>query len=264
MHGDIRVLLDVQELDREAIELNAQLAKYPQIWEETKKVLAQKKAAIETAEKNRERHQKERRRTEQKLRLLADDHRKYSAQLATVKTSREYEAINKQIEQVKGRIAQAEEQGLALLNRDEAVESAASIAKAEYEKYAAFAANEKERIREQFNTKKARLAEVEAAKAARMKDVSAEMIATYERINRRHPGSAIVPVRSAHEEPGTKKSKTAGKDAVRPGACGGCHFGLLPDVLVQVRRDDRIVFCPNCGRILSEDENFVPAESHTA
>jgi len=261
MNADIRHLLEVQTLDQEAIELNSQLARYPQIWEEVKQKLAQKKAAIEEAERAKERHVKERRRVEQKIRLFADDHRKYSAQLTTIKTQREFEAINRQIEQVKAKLTQLEEQGVELLRNDESVDKAAGIATEEFKRYEAYAKEEKERIRVQFNAKKARLAEVEKAKAQVLAKITPEMIAIYERINRRHPGSAVVPVRSAIDDPSaSKKSKNVVRD-VRPGSCGGCHFGLLPDILVQVRREEKIVECPNCGRILSEDENFVaPAE----
>ncbi|MBI1292125.1 hypothetical protein GC173_12925 [bacterium] len=263
MNAEIRYLLEVQALDQEAIELNGQLARYPQIWDEVKQKLAQKKAAIEEAVKNKERHSKERRRVEQKIRLFADDHRKYAAQLSTIKTQREFEAINRQIEQVKAKLSALEEQGVELLRNDEAVDKGADVATEDFKKYEAYAKEEKERIRVQFNTKKQRLAEVEKAKSQIMAKVSPELIEVYERINRRHPGTAVVPVRSAHEDPNVaKKARNAGKDVVRPGACGGCHFGLLPDVLVQVRRESKIVECPNCGRILSEDENYTPTD-HT-
>jgi hypothetical protein len=259
MNAEIRFLLEVQTLDQEVIELNSQLARYPQIWDEVKQKLAQKKAAIEEAEKNKDRHAKERRRVEQKIRLFADDHRKYSAQLTAIKTQREFEAINRQIEQVKGKLTALEEQGVELLNNDETIEKGTEVATEEFNKFDAFAKVEKERIRVQFNTKKVRLTELEKAKAQIMAKISPEMIEIYERINRRHPGTAVVPVRSAHEDPNaTRKAKSVGKDAVRPGACGGCHFGLLPDILVQVRREEKVVECPNCGRILSEDENHVP------
>jgi predicted nucleic acid-binding Zn-ribbon protein len=272
MNSEIRLLLEVQALDQEAIELNSQLSRYPQIWDEVKKQLAEKKAAIEEAHKNHDRHQKERRRVEQKIRLFADDHRKYATQLNSLKTQREHEAVQRQIEQVKAKLTQLEEQGLELLESDERIEKAASIATEEYNKYEAFAKIEKERIRKQFNDKKARLADVENAKAKVVSKLSAELLVIYERITKRHPGTAVVAVRSAPDAgmPAPKARRVSKSKAgepvveapvantpVKPGSCGGCHFSLLPEILVQVRREDMVVTCPNCGRLLSEDENFV-------
>jgi predicted nucleic acid-binding Zn-ribbon protein len=273
MKSEIRLLLEVQALDQEAIELNSQLSRYPQIWDEVKKQLAAKKAAIEEAHKKHDQHQKERRRVEQKIRLFADDHRKYAAQLNSLKTQREHEAVQRQIEQVKLKLSQLEEQGILLLENDEAVEKAASIATEDFNKYEAYAKTEKERIRTQFNEKKARLVEIEKAKASVVSKLTPELLTIYERINKRHPGTAVVAVRSAPDDgkPAPKarratKSKagdavadaSAQNTPVKPGACGGCHFSLLPEILVQVRREDKVVTCPNCGRLLSEDENFVP------
>lgn len=241
MLPDVQVLLDIQELDKEALELNGQLAKYPVIWEEVKTKLAKKKAAVEQAIEEREKHVRERRKVEQKIRLFSDDMRRFQSQQATVKTAKEYEAINKQMEQVKLKISQLEEQGLLLIGRDEQVEVDIKTAEEELKKVEALYATEKERIRVQFNDKKNRVAKLESEKKQQIGRVSGEMYTIYERINRRHPGSAIVVVRS--------------------GSCTGCHFGLLPNVLVDVHRGEKAVSCPNCGRMLSVDESFVPAEA---
>jgi len=245
MHPDVKVLLDVQELDKEAIELNSALAQYPAIWEETKKKLQAKRDGIQRAEANLDRHQKERKRIEQKLRLFSDDLRKFEQQRQAIKTPKEYEAINKQVEGVKAKITQLEEQNLSLISRDEEVQNGVGLAKEEADKFEAFAKQEKERIRVQFNDKKARIANLESEKARVVAKIDPEVFALYERINKRHPGSAIVPVRSS------------GEGVMRHSSCTGCHFSLLPNVVVLVHRGETIVQCPNCGRILAYDEDYV-------
>lgn len=235
MNPQIRTLLEIQELDKEVLELNRQLGLYPQIWEDVKKKLTGRKEAAEAAEKALEKHHKERKRVEQKLRILADDHRKFETQQRAVKTNREYEAINKQIDGVRTRIAQLEEQGLALLSRDEEVEKAIGTTREEAKKYEQFALTEKDRIRVQFNEKKGRLKDVEEARKQVLGRVDADLLVVYERVSKRHPGSAVVPV--------LQKS------------CGGCHFAIPSDVLVKVHEQTTKAFCPNCSRILSEDED---------
>lgn len=244
MLPEVRTLLDVQEIDKEILELTQQLNRYPVIWEEVKQKLAKRKEGLDRAEKNLDRHQKERRRIEQKLRIMSDDLRRLQTQQNALKTAREYDALNKQSEALKQKMAQLEEQGLDLINKDPATEAAVKDAGVEVTKAEELYKSEKVRIREQFNEKKARVAELEIAKKRVLAAAPPEAITLYERILKRHPGSAIAPVRS--------------------GSCAGCHFGLLPNDLVRLHREEKIVTCPNCDRILSEDENYVPAEQASA
>ncbi len=236
MLSEVRALLDVQELDKEVLELNAQLARYPVIWEEVKRKLAVSKAALAAANDARENQQKERKRLEQKLRLYSDELRRNQAQQAIIKTSKEYEAVNKQIEAVKAKISQLEEQGLALITDEPKVAEALVTATAEVARVEEQYRTEKERIRVQFNDKKSRVAEMEKSRKQLAAKLDPANFTNYERIFKRHPGSVVVPVRS--------------------GSCSGCHFGLLANVLVQVHRSDKPTLCPNCGRIISEDEDF--------
>lgn len=244
MLADLKVLMDIQELDREVIELNGQIARYPVIWEDIKARLAKRKAGVGAAADNKDRHQKERKRVEQKIRLFMDDLRRFQSQQSTVKTAREYEALNKQVEGVKAKLTQLEEQAIQLMEKDEPLEKEVTGAEEELKKVEAFYIEEKTRIRGQFNEKKGRVAELEAERQSLLTRVEPEILAVYERINRRHPGSGVV--------------------GVRAGSCTGCHFQLLPNVLVDVHKGEKLTCCPNCDRILSADEDFVPQEAGAA
>lgn len=252
MLPEVRALMDVQELDNEVLELKEQLAKYPVIWDEVKNRLAKAKEATERAVANEERHKRDRTRVEQRLRMFSDELRRNQAQQSTIKTTKEYEALNKQIEGLKMKISSLEEQGLELISKDGEVEEAVKTARAALKEIESVYLTEKSRIREQFNEKKGRLTGLETERARLAGKVDAAVLATYDRIFKRHPGSAIVPVRSTTQ--GTS----------RTGCCGGCQFRLVPNDLVQVHRAERMVTCPNCGRILSEDEDYQPEEHANA
>ncbi len=243
MLPEVKTLLEIQILDQEVLELQDQVAKYPTIWEEVKQRAAKKKEAYDQAVKNRERHQKDRRRVEQNLRMYSEELRRSQTRHGVVKTAKEYEAINKQIESVKEKISDLETQGMQLIEKDADVEKAVEDTLAEFKKVEDFYKTEKERIRVQFKEKKARIAELEAEKDKIRGKADDRILSTYDRILKRHPGTVIAPVRS--------------------GSCSGCHFGLLPNDLVLVHKSEKVVHCPNCGRILSEDEDYVPEEHAT-
>ena len=240
MLADIRVLLEIQELDKEILELRSQLSKYPVIWEEVKTKLTQKKEAVEAARENREKHIKERRRVEARLRVFSDELRRSQTQQTAIQTSREYEAINKQIDATKKKIAQAEEQGLALIDKDDEMENSVTAAEAELKKLEELYSREKERIRDQFNEKKTHAEKLEKEKAKQLARVAPEYLQAYERVSRRYPGSALAAVHGA--------------------SCSGCHWQLVPNQMVHLHTQAAITFCTNCNRILTEDEDYRPGE----
>jgi predicted nucleic acid-binding Zn-ribbon protein len=241
MIAEVQMLIDIQELDREIQQVKNKLAAYPRMWDEVKGQLAKAKADLEAAQAERESHVKERKRVETKLRALTDDMRRTAAQQSTIKTQKEFEALNRQMEALRVRIGEKEEEGVKLLSRDDVVEAAVQKATAALAAIEATASTEKERIRVLFNEGKEYLKRLEADRARQYARVSPEMRRVYERVSLKHPGTGIV--------------------AVQAGSCGGCHFRLLPETLVNVHLAKEVTFCSNCGRLLSHDENFVGAGS---
>ncbi len=244
MLPEVRLLLDIQEIDKEILELKDQLANYPTIWEGIKKQTAKRKDSHDKALKAKERNQKDRKRVEQKIRLFSDDLKRSQTQAATVKTTKEYEATNKQTEALKAKLAALEEQGLELIEKEPELDAELKETEKEFLEAKDLYDSEKTRIREQFNEKKSRVDELESEKAKMIAKIPQKALGAYDRLFKRHPGSVIVHVQS--------------------GSCGGCHFGLLPNDLVQVHRQERVVHCPNCGRILSEDVDYVPEEEEAS
>lgn len=244
MLPQIKIFEEIQVLDQEALQLKDQMARYPAIWEEVKKRLAKAKEDHDRAVAARERQLRDRKRVEQKLRLFSDDLRRYQTQQKEIKNSKEYEAVNKQIETVKKKIGQAEEQGLGLIEKEPQLEKDEQTTCAEVKKLKELARKEKERIRVQFNEKKERLATVEGERDKLRAAAAPEHLEIYDRVFVRYPGNALASVRN--------------------NSCTGCHWQLLPDMLVKLHGGQDLLFCTNCGRILTEDEDYVPGEEESA
>jgi uncharacterized protein len=240
MLSDVKLLLEIQELDQEILEVNGQIALYPKIWEEVKQKIALKKQAYHQAESDLESHQKARRSVEQDIRLYSEELRRSQAQQRAIKTSKEFDAINKQIESLKAKMSELETAGLELIGKDEVIDANLKEASAELEEIQGVYLKEKERIRVQFNEKKTRINVLAKDKAKFVARVKGRSMIDYNRIFKRHPGTVTVPVRG--------------------GSCSGCHFGLVPNDLIQVHQLEKVVYCPNCGRILSHDEDYIPED----
>lgn len=161
--------------------------------------------------------------------------KKYEAQSNNVKNSREFEAINKEIEMqqlevklsekhIKDAQEELQDKARKLDSANKAIQNKESILaakKGELEKI--IAETEKEETHYQ-----------DMAEEARGK-VEERLLASYDRIRKNYRnGLAVVPV-------------------VRD-ACGGCFNAVPPQRQSEIRQHKKIIVCENCGRILVDQE----------
>ena len=161
--------------------------------------------------------------------------KKYEKQSENVKNSREFEAINKEIEMQQLEVKLAEKhikdateeiaEKAVLLEKAKkniaAKESILATKKGELEKI--IAANEKEE--KQFNK--------QAADARA--HVDSRLLGSYDKIRSSYRnGLAVVPVE---------------RDA-----CGGCFNAIPPQKQSEIRQHKKVMICENCGRILVDED----------
>lgn len=243
MLAEIKQLLTVQELDKEIIHLKETLNRYPKIWDNVKNKLAKAKETHSLASAAADKHQKDRKRLEQKLRLTTDELRRAQTQQNAVKTAKEYEAATKQLEHVKHQMEDIHRRAEALLEKEDEIQTAAADAEKALKELEELYKSEKKRIREQFNEKKSLQAKLEAQRGEEILKVSPATRQIYERTLVRYPGNCVVPV---------VNEKVSGDERGTNG-CAGCYFEVLPEELVRIRQEHDIITCTNCGRLLYEE-----------
>jgi predicted nucleic acid-binding Zn-ribbon protein len=146
-----------------------------------------------------------------------------------VKTNKEYTAVLHEIETVEREIRAREDQVLAEMERAEAL--SAEVKREE----AAFRAEE-ERARAEGKA----LEERGRALDAQVKRLAAE----------RDTVAAAVP--PARLELFRRVARVRG-DAVaeaKDEMCVACHVRLRPQMFMEIKRNDQVVQCPSCGRVL--------------
>jgi len=161
--------------------------------------------------------------------------KKYEKQSEAVKNSREFEAINKEMEmqQLEGKLAEkhirdANEELAEKVKALEIVkkqiankEGTLNHKKGELDKII----NETEKEEKHYN---------DISEAAR-KGMDERLLYSYDRIRKSYRnGLAVVPV-------------------IRD-ACGGCYNSIPPQKQSEIRQRKKVMICENCGRILVDDE----------
>ncbi len=173
---------------------------------------------------------------QQAIKDAAELEKKYQKQSENVKNSREFDAINKEIEmqQLEGKLA---EKHIRDANEEMAdkVKSLESVKKQISTKEGILKQKKEELEKIIADTEKEEKQYNKIAQEARA-DVDERLIYSYDRIRKNYRnGLAVVPVE---------------RDA-----CGGCFNSVPPQKQSEIRQHKKIMVCENCGRILV-DENL--------
>ena len=233
MRNQITALEALQQLDLELRELEDDLEKYPQEISRFNKEIENTKQSI--AEGKEELNQIRKRRLESESKLFGnkDKIKKAEVKLFEIKTYREYEALQKEIGDVKKANTDLEEHILKEMETLERLE--AEVKEKEN------TLNEKEKeydnIIDIYNRKISEITKAyEIKKQEKKKMVSLikpEILTLYEKIRRRN---GVVLVQARNE------------------LCTGCNMNIPPQLFNEVLTSKRMIQCPNCQRILYCEE----------
>lgn len=232
MHPDLEALLDLHRADVELARVGAELAELPKRKRAIEERIVAERSALDAAKARLEEIAKDRRRLEGEVQDLEARRSKYKGQLGEVKTNKEYTALLHEIESVEAQIRSRED---TILDEMEKVEGGQASVKREE---SAFKEVEGER-RKELRELDGRIADLEAerrkiaeARDTRASTVKADLLTEYQRIAKAR-GSALAEAKD--------------------GGCGACHVKLRAQVFLDAKRNDSIIACASCSRILYFD-----------
>ncbi|MBC7187763.1 MAG: hypothetical protein H5U38_12085 [Calditrichaeota bacterium] len=231
MREELRLLVNLQEIDSRLQQLEARKGDLPQVVQKLEEEHRQLTATLNAHTTQTQQWQTEKRHAEGKLATLKDQLKKYQTQLySRVTTNREYDAITAEIEATEKQIDDVE---MVILELDDQLEKVA---------------REIAELQQRLQQLEASLTERRAELAARMKETEEEVtrlsaqraqlvaqlnqrvVARYDRIRAAKGGVAVVPVQN--------------------GACGGCFTTIPPQRSLEIRQMKDLILCESCGRIL--------------
>jgi hypothetical protein len=240
MNPDLEKLVQLQKADGELKRVETALLEVPRQKAAAEGQLQDERHRLDQAKGALAESQKGRRQHEAALQDLESKRSKYKGQLMDVKTNKEYTAVLHEIENVEREIKACEDQILLEMERSETL--TAEVKREEV----LFRASE-ERHRAETKTLAERQAALEAEigqlrkeREAVAQGLSDDLLELYGRVARLR-GSAVA--------------------AARDEMCQVCHVKLRPQMYVDLKRNEDIVQCPACNRILYF-EPPVPVAAH--
>ena len=230
MRPEIEALLVLQDRDQKIRAAQQQIAAVPR----EKKVLEDKlslaRAVVEQAKQRLKENEVGRRKLEVEVQTKQTAIARFKTQQQATRKNEEFQALNHEIAHFDGEIAELEDHELVLMEEADVLQTANRAAEVDFEKVQASINDQLLKLHAAAEANADRLKELQADHAKLKQGIPEDPLFLYESLFVRKGDSAISPLE--HE------------------ICGGCHMKVPTQVAVQVRMDQGVPQCPNCGRIL--------------
>jgi predicted nucleic acid-binding Zn-ribbon protein len=236
MHEDLRRLVRLQELMLRIEAIKEKVAAVPGEIARLEKSLLAAQAEIEREKGALLEIQKERRRLEGELQGIEAKIQKYQAQLMDVKTNKEYQAMQHEIEACREERARLDEKILLDMEEQEKGNAAALVLEERQKEKRRDTDRGKRTIQDRASALEAEKSGLEGERQALEQAISPSFLEPFQKNARQRKGIGIVPVRD--------------------GLCAGCHVRVMPKLIQEVRRYNQLIPCDSCKRYLYVPEDL--------
>jgi predicted nucleic acid-binding Zn-ribbon protein len=234
MHPDLERLIHLQEIETHVGAAQRIVAAAPERIAALDAKIASARAGVEAAKAAVAENQAARRTVDKDLLASQQRLEKYKEQSMAVKTNTEFHAMQHQMAAVKAEIDQFESRTLEVMMRADELAAALKAAEVRLKAEEAAVAAERKAIEAERVESEAALNALAAERSALVGQIDPRVVSTFEKIARLRGGQAMA--RAEKER------------------CVVCQVRLRPMVFQAVIRNDEIVQCDSCQRILY----FVP------
>lgn len=237
MQNQLELLKQLQYIDNTIAKIEKSTLEFPIKMKQLEKEFERRKQKLEKEKAALEEIQGERRKKEQRLRLETERMQKSQDKLLLVKTNKEYQAVLKEIDDVKQTNSDLETE--ILIHMETADKLAQEIKEQEIHYRTWLKEFERQTMILQSEVEKSG-EELENQRRLRMEvvgKIDPDVIKRYEMLREKRQGLAVV--------------------SIRDGLCQGCNMNIPPQKFLEIRKNDNTIMdCPFCSRILYFDENM--------
>ncbi len=240
MHPDLARLIELQRITSAIDAATKTVTAHPQRLAAIDASVAAARNAVDAAKAALEQHVAERRAVEKDLAVVSGRLERYKDQLMAVKTNREFHAMQTEMSSAQESVQKFEERILVLMMQ--ADDEQATLKTAEHGLKAALAAADADH--------KA----IEAESSALTVSIAALQ-------KERDAVAAELPENARRLFDGIRAKRGIAVVQMINGHCAECHVRVRPMVLGTVKKNDDIVLCDNCARILYHVPPAAPADA---
>jgi len=230
MYDQLPIILDLQEIDSEIDKLKLQRASGPIRIQEFDAELRKYKDIFDAKNAALEELQKQRREKDRKIILQQAQLQKYRSQQLTVKTNKEYTALELEISEVQDANSKIEDEIIEIMISIDGINDELEKAKKELKIQEDILNENKSKILSEIRKIDKQIAGWNNKRGNYTGKIQPALLGKYEAWRNRR-GDSLVSV-------------------IERQTCGSCHLTLPLQLINEVRKGKELHTCGNCGRIL--------------
>jgi uncharacterized protein len=231
MLQELALALRLQALDRKIANLETEIATLPKHISEIERRLESHGRRLEADRSALAANQRDRKKLEGDIQLHQQKISKLRDQMSAVKTNEQYQAFQHEIAYIEAEIRKSEDRILDFMEQSEPLEKNVKAAEVRLKAEQKEVEAEKSRARERTKVDEQELAQLRGERNTVADQMEPKFYTEYERVR--------------------KKSKNTPIADATDGRCSACHIALRPQFFQDLRRQDQVMFCESCGRILT-------------
>jgi predicted nucleic acid-binding Zn-ribbon protein len=230
MLPDLERLIRLQQIDSFIESARRRVADHPSLVEGLDTRLAAAREAVAAAKQRVADNRHARAAVEKDLAMIQGRLSKFRDQLMEVKTNKEYQAIQKEIEVAQQDVRRLEDKILERMLEADDLAGGVKEAEARLAKEQAALTEERQALEQETARLGTELDRVVSERAGLVTQIAPPLLSTYDTVFRGRKGLAVVEARDY--------------------ICTACHVRLRPQVFNEIRRGDMVHQCSSCQRIL--------------
>lgn len=230
MNVALQRLIRLQEIETRVAEARRRMADAPAEIASLDARLTAARDAVAAARQSLADNQTARRAIEKDLAVVQQRLGKFKEQLMEVKTNTEYHAMQHQIAAADAEVARFEEQILVMMLEADEINAKVKAAEGTLKTDEGAVARERAAIQADAADKERLLAESEQERAGLLPQIDRPHLELFERIFKGRQGIAVAQAIDGH--------------------CSICHVRLRPQIYNTILRNEEIVQCDHCQRVL--------------
>jgi predicted nucleic acid-binding Zn-ribbon protein len=235
LNADLQHLITLQDLDVAVERIRRRIGDLPAAQAALDERVAERTSAVAAVKERIAQNQAARREIEKELAAVQSRLSKYKDQLMEVKTNKEYQAMQHEIATAEQHVRTHEDRLLDRMEEGENLAAALKASEAELKAEQTAAAAAKQQLEQEARALESEI-ERDVAERGKVAGVlSQPALSLFEHVSKHRRGQALSEARDGH--------------------CTQCHVRLRPQVFNDVRRNDGLIQCESCSRILY----YVPA-----
>jgi uncharacterized protein len=236
MNVDLKRLIRLQTIDLDIQQLKAKIDLFPAISKALDDKLREASAGLAAAQEKSKNDQATRKKLEGEVTTLEGKISKYREQMLSVKTNQEYKALQQEIEHTQAAIRKVEDSILTLMMDAESSQLAIRTAEARLKEDQQMVNQERKQLESEHQKDVSAMESYTTERREIEAQISSDLLPRYERVRKFRGGIGI--------------------SAARDYVCDVCKVRIRPQVFQEIKKNDQIIACDACQRILYDPENL--------